>query len=117
GHELAGAGPTTRRCTPRARRPRRARRNDARHDVSCRWQSARRSDALCRGPEDSRMKRTATLFSGTKMRLIVGALVALHMVVGLAGFVAPYDPTSQDRSSPYAPPTALHVMDASGELQ
>ena len=47
----------------------------------------------------------------TRMTLIVGALVALHVVVGLAGFVAPYDPTSQDRSSPYAPPTALHVMD------
>ena len=52
----------------------------------------------------------------TRMTLIVGALVALHLVVGLAGFVAPYDPTSQDRSSPYAPPTAMHVMDARGEL-
>ncbi len=53
----------------------------------------------------------------TRMRLILGSLIALHVVVGLAGFVAPYDPTSQDRSSPYAPPTALHVMDTSGELQ
>jgi peptide/nickel transport system permease protein len=53
----------------------------------------------------------------TRTRLIVGALVALHVVVGLAGFVAPYDPTSQDRSSPYAPPTALHIVDAHGELQ
>ncbi len=52
----------------------------------------------------------------TRTGLIVGALVALHVVVGLAGFVAPYDPTSQDRSSPYAPPTALHMMDARGEL-
>jgi peptide/nickel transport system permease protein len=52
----------------------------------------------------------------TRTGLIVGALVALHVVVALAGFVAPYDPTSQDRSSPYAPPTALHMMDARGEL-
>ena len=52
----------------------------------------------------------------TRTGLIVGALVVLHVVVGLAGFVAPYDPTSQDRSSPYAPPTALHMMDARGEL-
>jgi peptide/nickel transport system substrate-binding protein len=52
----------------------------------------------------------------TRTGLIVGALVALHVVVGLAGFVSPYDPTSQDRSSPYAPPTALHMMDARGEL-
>ena len=55
------------------------------------------------------MTRTATL--------VVGALVALHLVVALAGFVAPYDPTSQDRSSPYAPPTAVHVIDANGNLQ
>ena len=52
-----------------------------------------------------------------RIRLTIGALVALHVVVGLAGFVAPYDPTSQDRSAPYAPPTALHLVDAHGELQ
>jgi len=55
------------------------------------------------------MTRTATL--------VVGALVALHLVVALAGFVAPYDPTSQDRSSPYAPPTLVHVIDANGNFQ
>ena len=31
--------------------------------------------------------------------VIVGALVALHLLVAFAGFVAPYDPASQDRSS------------------
>ena len=45
------------------------------------------------------------------------ALVALHLLVALAGFVAPYDPASQDRSLPYAPPTALHIVDASGQFQ
>ncbi len=53
----------------------------------------------------------------TRTRLIIGALVALHLVVAFAGFIAPYNPTSQDRSSPYAPPTAVHVIDASGTLQ
>jgi peptide/nickel transport system substrate-binding protein len=53
----------------------------------------------------------------TRTKLVVGALVALHMVVALAGFVAPYDPTSQDRSFPYAPPAALHVIDANGDLR
>jgi peptide/nickel transport system substrate-binding protein len=52
----------------------------------------------------------------TRTRLVVGALVALHLVVAFAGYVAPYDPTSQDRSSPYAPPTAPHVMDERGEI-
>ena len=53
----------------------------------------------------------------TRSRLVVSALVALHLVVAFAGFVAPYDPTSQDRSSPYAPPTAIHIADASGTLR
>jgi peptide/nickel transport system substrate-binding protein len=48
--------------------------------------------------------------------LIVGGLVALHLLVAFAGFVAPYDPASQDRSLPYAPPTALHVADVNGVL-
>ena len=53
----------------------------------------------------------------SRSTLIVGALVALHLVVAFAGFIAPYDPTSQDRSSPYAPPTAIHISDANGNLQ
>jgi peptide/nickel transport system substrate-binding protein len=52
----------------------------------------------------------------TRTRLIVGALVTLHLLVAFAGFVAPYDPTSQNRSLPYAPPTTLHVTDANGQL-
>jgi len=30
-----------------------------------------------------------------------------------AGFVAPYNPVQQDRDRPYAPPTAIHFVDAS----
>ncbi len=62
------------------------------------------------------MTRTATLVIGVRARLIVGALVALHFLVAFAGFIAPYDPTSQDRSFPYAPPTAVHMLDERGGL-
>jgi ABC-type dipeptide/oligopeptide/nickel transport system permease subunit/ABC-type transport system substrate-binding protein len=49
-------------------------------------------------------------------KVIVGALVALHLLVAFAGFVAPYDPANQDRSLPYAPPTAVHIKDANGRF-
>ena len=62
------------------------------------------------------MTGTIKLVIGARTRLLVGALVALHLLVAFAGFVAPYDPASQDRYLPYAPPTALHVMDASGQF-
>lgn len=32
----------------------------------------------------------------------------------LAGFVAPYDPITQNRDLPFVPPTRLHIVDASG---
>lgn len=62
------------------------------------------------------MTGTVKLVIGARTRLLVGALVALHLLVAFAGFVAPYDPASQDRYLPYAPPTALHVVDASGQF-
>ena len=62
------------------------------------------------------MTRIVKLVIGARTRLLVGALVALHLLVAFAGFVAPYDPASQDRYLPYAPPTALHVVDASGQF-
>jgi peptide/nickel transport system permease protein len=49
-------------------------------------------------------------------KFLAGALVALHLLVAFAGFVAPYDPVAQVRSAPFAPPTGLHFWDASGEL-
>jgi len=53
-----------------------------------------------------------------RWRLFVAAawLFLLHLVAGLAGFFAPYDPTAQDRSFPFAPPTSVHVFDAEGNL-
>jgi len=41
-------------------------------------------------------------------------LILLHLVVLLAGFIAPYDPTAQNRELPYSPPTRMHFVDSSG---
>lgn len=49
-----------------------------------------------------------------KTYLLLAALVVLHGILLFAGFVAPYDPVAQDRELPYAPPTTLHFVDASG---
>jgi len=46
--------------------------------------------------------------------ILGAALAGLHLVLLLAGFFAPNDPTIQDRELPYAPPTRLHLKDASG---
>jgi peptide/nickel transport system permease protein len=41
-------------------------------------------------------------------------LTALHLLVLVAGFVAPYDPTTQHRTLPYAPPTRVRLIDRDG---
>jgi peptide/nickel transport system permease protein len=46
--------------------------------------------------------------------VLIFALVGLHLALLLAGFLSPYDPAVQDRDLPYAPPTRLHFVDASG---
>jgi peptide/nickel transport system permease protein len=43
-------------------------------------------------------------------------LLALHLAILLAGFVAPYQPAAQNRDFPYVPPTRLHFVDARGHL-
>lgn len=43
-------------------------------------------------------------------------LAALHLAALGAGFLVPYRPGSQDRDLPYAPPSRLHLVDATGEL-
>jgi peptide/nickel transport system permease protein len=45
---------------------------------------------------------------------IACVLAGLHLVVVLAGFVAPYDPIAQTRALPFAPPARLHFFDAAG---
>jgi peptide/nickel transport system permease protein len=43
-------------------------------------------------------------------------LIALHGVIALGGFFAPYDPVEQDREHPYARPTRLHFVDLKGHI-
>lgn len=51
-----------------------------------------------------------------KLAACLVTLGALHLVVALAGFFAPYDPAAQDRHAPYLPPMRLHVVDAQGRF-
>jgi peptide/nickel transport system permease protein len=43
-------------------------------------------------------------------------MATLHLAILAAGFIAPYDPTQQDRDRPFAPPMRLHFVDASGRF-
>jgi peptide/nickel transport system permease protein len=51
-----------------------------------------------------------------KPRLAIAALTVSHGLVLFAGFFAPYDPGSQDRELPFAPPTQIHFIDAQKKL-
>jgi peptide/nickel transport system permease protein len=46
----------------------------------------------------------------------LATLAAIHLAALGAGFLAPYGPTEQNRSLPYAPPTRLHFVDAEGRF-
>jgi peptide/nickel transport system permease protein len=50
--------------------------------------------------------------------VIVGLVVlfVVHLAILFAGFVAPCDPSVQNREFPYAPPTRLHVVDIQGHF-
>ena len=49
-------------------------------------------------------------------RIALVFIGALHVLVLLAGFFAPYPFAMQNRNFPYAPPTRLHFVDQSGKL-
>ena len=49
-----------------------------------------------------------------KTVILITCLAGLHLILLCAGFFAPYDPTTQDRELPYAPPTRIHFKDGSG---
>src|ERR1700685_2217521 len=49
-----------------------------------------------------------------KTNLLITLLIVLHLPLLFAGFVAPYDPTAQNRELPYEPPTRLHFKDGAG---
>ena len=44
-------------------------------------------------------------------------LIGVCLSTLLAGFLAPYDPTEQDREHPYAPPSKIHFVDGAGKTQ
>lgn len=46
--------------------------------------------------------------------VLIVALIALHAAILLAGFIAPYNPTNQNRGFPYAPPARIHWVGSSG---
>ena len=50
------------------------------------------------------------------LRISVAVLIGLHLVVLLAGFISPYNPTAQDRENPYAPPSRIHFIDSRGSF-
>jgi peptide/nickel transport system permease protein len=55
----------------------------------------------------------------TSKRKIVAAvifLLALHLVILFAGFIAPSNPATQNRDFPFAPPTRVHFVDARGRI-
>jgi len=54
--------------------------------------------------------------SRLKLRMAFGFLLAVHSLVLLAGFCAPYDPTEHNRALPFAPPTPVHFFDEAGRF-
>jgi peptide/nickel transport system permease protein len=54
--------------------------------------------------------------NGPKLLAALMFLLALHIAILLAGFVAPNDPATQNRDLPFAPPTRIHFVDAHGHL-
>ena len=51
-----------------------------------------------------------------RIRLALVLLAALHAIVLLAAFLAPYPFAEQHRDFPYAPPTRLHFFDTAGRF-
>jgi peptide/nickel transport system permease protein len=51
-----------------------------------------------------------------RVRACLTLLIALYASVLLAGVIAPYEPNEQSRAVPFAPPTRLHFVDATGRL-
>jgi peptide/nickel transport system permease protein len=50
----------------------------------------------------------------TRTRVFICLLLALHLPILFAGFIAPYDPAAQNRDFPYSPPVHMHFLDRRG---
>lgn len=53
---------------------------------------------------------------GRGMLLAIACLVAMHLLVLFAGFVAPYNFDTQERFHPFAPPARIHFFDSQGHF-
>lgn len=51
-----------------------------------------------------------------KGSIAAGSLVAIHLILLGARFFAPYDPATQHRDLPFAPPMRLHLVDSQGKV-
>lgn len=51
-----------------------------------------------------------------RVTLLLGAFAGLHAIVVAAGFVAPYDPATQHRDVPFAPPMPIRFVDGDGRF-
>lgn len=49
-------------------------------------------------------------------RVSIAILAISHTLVLFAGFVAPYNPSAQNRDLPFAPPSRLHFIDRAGKF-
>lgn len=56
------------------------------------------------------------VWSDKPVRWLFGVIVGLSLVALLAGFIAPYDHRSQDRTAIKAPPSRLRFIDAEGRF-
>jgi peptide/nickel transport system permease protein len=50
----------------------------------------------------------------TRTRALIALAIGLHLILLLAGLIAPSDPAAQNRRLPYAPPNRLHFQGADG---
>ena len=62
------------------------------------------------------MGKMLTMMGKSKMWAAATFLVLLHTVILFAGFIAPYDPVSQNRDLPFVPPTRPHFINARGDF-
>lgn len=54
--------------------------------------------------------------TGTRFRVVLTLLVAIHVLLIFPGFFAPYDYSEQNREFSYAPPVRVHFVDGSGRF-
>lgn len=66
--------------------------------------------------QSSLNRRDPSLRSGLQKAWAVWLLLAIHALVVLAGFIAPYSFETQEREHPYAPPTHVHFVDCAGKF-